>query len=283
MRPDFVTLPELFTCAVARTIPDGAVTFHGFGSPVPTLAMLVAKRTHAPHMVHVEGATYALDPDPHFLTPTSNDWAMENGAVARLGIEDLFDLAPRGQLGRMFFSGGQIDKYANLNVTMIGTPDKVRVKLPGGGGGCNLSADVTNFTVWTPSHRINPGPRKVYRLVERVDYVTSLGLRTPDGLTRRELGYSGGGPDWVVTELGVFDFDPETSVMRLHYLYPDTTVEDVLANTEFTPVIAPDVSEIPLPDPEAVDLIRRYDPLGVHLLEFKPADRERRFSLARTI
>src|SRR6266446_3423316 len=70
----YATLPEVMIYQVARTIRDGELVFHGYGSPVPALAMLLAKRTHAPHMVHIEGATYAVNPDPAFLPSTSNDW-----------------------------------------------------------------------------------------------------------------------------------------------------------------------------------------------------------------
>ena len=82
-----------------------------------------------------------------------------------------------------------------------------------------------------------------------------------------------------MTELGVFDFEPVTHVLRLRALYPDTTVQDVLDNTEFEPVIAPDVSIVPLPTPEHVALIRRFDPLRTNHREFKPADLSRCFDL----
>ena len=85
----YATLPEVMIYQVARTIQDGELVFHGYGSPVPTLAMLLAKRTHAPHMIHVEGATYGINPDPPFLPPTSNDWALERERVMALGISDL--------------------------------------------------------------------------------------------------------------------------------------------------------------------------------------------------
>src|SRR5437899_12896997 len=107
----YATLPEVMIYQVARTIRDGELVFHGYGSPVPTLAMLLAKRTHAPRMVHIEGATYGVNPEPPFLPPTSNDWTLQRGSVMALGISDLFDIAPRGDLGRMFLSRVQIERY----------------------------------------------------------------------------------------------------------------------------------------------------------------------------
>jgi glutaconate CoA-transferase subunit B len=277
----YATLPEVMIYQVARTIQDGELVFHGYGSPVPTLAMLLAKRTHAPHMVHIEGATYAVNPDPPFLPPTSNDWSLDRGSVMAIGISDLFDIAARGDMGRMFLSGVQVDRYGNLNVMAIGSPDAPRVKLPGSGGGCNLSGDVQHVTIWTTGHQapLNKAGKPQVRFVKNIDFISSIGHVARDGTTRHALGLRGGGPEWVVTELGVFDFDPDTHVLRLRALYPDTSVQDVLDNTEFEPVIAPDVSTVPLPTPEHVALIRRFDPLNTHGREFKSADLSRHFTL----
>ncbi len=275
------TLPEVMIYQVARTIRDGELVFHGYGSPVPALAMLLAKRTHAPHMVHIEGATYAINPTPPFLPPTSNDWSLARGSVMAIGITDLFDIAARGDMGRMFLSGVQVDRYGNLNVTVIGRPDAPRAKLPGSGGGCNLSGDVQHVTIWTTGHRasLNKTGKRQYRFVQHIDFISSIGHVTRDGTPRTALGLRGGGPEWVVTELGVFDFDPQTHVLRLRELYPDTTIQDVLDNTEFEPIIASDVRTVPLPTHEDVALIRSFDPLHTHQHEFKSVDVDRHFSL----
>ncbi len=277
----YASLPEVMIYQVARTIQDGELVFHGYASPVPTLAMLLAKRSHAPHMIHIEGATYSVNPEPPFLPPTSNDWVLERGSVMSLGISDLFDMAARGDMGRMFLSGVQVDRYGNLNVMSIGSPAAPRVKLPGSGGGCNLSGDVQHVTIWTTGHRaaINKAGKRQFRFVKHIDFISSIGHATRDGTTRETLGLRGGGPDWVVTELGVFDFDPHTHVLRLRALYPDTSIQDVLDNTEFEPVIAPDVDTVPLPTPEHVALIRHFDVLNTHQQEFKATDLARRFSL----
>jgi glutaconate CoA-transferase subunit B len=279
--PTFATLPEAMIYQVARTIQDGELVFHGYGSPVPTLAMLLARHSHAPRMIHVEGATYGVNPDPPFLPPTSNDWALEQGRVIALSIGDLFDIAARGDMGRMFLSGVQIDRYGNLNVTAVGDPAHPRVKLPGSGGGCNLSGDVQHLTIWTAGHRapLNKAGKRQFRFVRQIDFISSCGQATREGVPRAALGLRGGGPEWVVTELGVFDFAPETHSLRLRALYPDTTVQDVLENTEFEPEIAPDVAQVPLPTAEQVALIRRFDPLLTHQREFKSTDLARRFAL----
>lgn len=273
------SLGEVMIYNLARTVKNGDLAFHGFGSPLVQLALHLAKRTHAPELAFVAGATYALNPRPPFLTPTSNDWALDRGAECSIDIEELFDLAASGRMNRMFLSGLQIDCWGNANVTRLGQ-DRVRLKLPGGGGGCNLSCDVGNFTLWTPAHRSPPGKdgKRMLRLVERCDFVTTLGHRATDGRTRSELGHQGGGPDWLVTELGLFDFDTE-GYLRLRAVCPDTEVEEIAANTGFPLRVAERLEPMPLPDAEAVALIRRLDPLGVHRKELRAADLERRFAL----
>lgn len=273
------TLGEMMIAALARTIEDGTLVFHGFGSPLVQLAMHVAKRTHAPHMVLVAGATYGVDPTPPFLAPTTNDWVMDRGAACALDIEELFDLAAAGRMGRMFLSGLQIDRWGNCNVTSLGSKH-VAMKLPGGGGGGNLSCDATRITLWTAAHRLpsDTQGRRRFRLVEECDFVTSLGHRTKDGRARRDLGHLGHGPQWLVTDLGLFDFDAEGH-MRLRAVYPDVSIEDVFDNTGFVPHLADVIETLPAPTRSIVELVRTLDPLGIHRREIRADDAGRLFDL----
>jgi glutaconate CoA-transferase subunit B len=262
------TIDEWVCVALARTIRDGEIVFHGFGSPCAQVAMHVAKRTHAPHMVLVEGSTYAVDPEPAFIPPTSNDWSLLRGASHILRFEELFDLGARGELDRMFLSGGQIDSYGNTNVTAVGGFPRPKVKLGGGGGGCNLSATVRELTLWTTRHRSGRA------LVEACDFITDLGHRTPLG-TRAELGLTGGGPGAMVTELGVLDFPDGRA--RLREVFPDVTADEVLAATGFALDVADDVRPVPPPRSEELAVIRSVDRLGVRRSEFDARELERRF------
>lgn len=272
------TLGEMMVGAIARTIEDGTLAFHGFGSPLVQLALHVAKRTHAPHLVLVAGATYGVNPNPPFLAPTTNDWVMDRGAAFSLDIEELFDLAAAGRMGRMFLSGLQIDKWGNCNVTSLGK-DRLAMKLPGGGGGCNLSCDVERMTLWTTGHRSPPDAkgRRRFRLVEECDFITNLGHRGADGRDRDALGHRGKGPQWIVTDLGLFDFDAEGHA-RLRAVYPDISVEEVQANTGFKLRLAESVETVAPPDRDVVALIRRLDPLGIREHEVRAEDRQRRFA-----
>lgn len=263
------SLDEWFVVTLARTIRDREVVFHGFGSPCAQVAMHVAKRTHAPGMLLIEGAMYAVNPAPEFIPPTSNDHSLAAGAAYLLRFGEFFDAACRGEVDRMFLSGGQIDAYGNTNVTAVGPIEHPKVKLGGGGGGCNISATIRRLTLWTTRHRSGR------TLVERCDFITDLGHHTPAG-SRADLGHIGGGPERLVTELGVFDFT-EAGRARLIQVFPDVTVEDVLAATGFEPEVAPDVSVVPFPTEHELTVLRRVDPLRVRASEFAAAELERTF------
>ena len=263
---------EWYVVRLARTITDREVVFHGFGSPCAQVAMYVAKRTHAPDMMLIEGAMYAINPDPPFIPPTSNDSSLKRGAAYSMRFEEFFDAAIRGDVDRMFLSGGQLDPYGNTNVTAVGPLERPKVKLGGGGGGCNISATIQRLTLWTTRHRSGR------TLVAECDFITDIGHRTPAG-TRADLGYTGGGPQWLVTELGVFDYDSDGR-MRLRELWPDVTVEQVRAATGFELSVADDVREVVPPSEAELAVVRTIDPLGVRRSEFDPLELARRFELA---
>ena len=275
----YCTLGEAMIYQIAQTIEDGIIAFHGFGSPLVQLALHLAKQTHAPRLVLVAGATYGVNPTPPFLTPTTNDWTMNRGAECHLDIEELFDLAASGRVGRMFLSGLQIDCYGNLNVTRLGQ-QALSLKLPGGGGGCNLSCDVRHITIWTGAHRatIDSKGRRRFRLVEQCDFITSVGHRGAEGKSRSEMSYRGLGPDALVTELGVFDFDGAGRA-RLSGLFPDIDLGTVRDNTGFDFPIHEDLAPVSLPTSEMIDFIRRLDPLMIHERELKPEESARTFPL----
>lgn len=263
------TIDEWFVVALARTIRDREVVFHGFGSPCAQVAMHVARHTHARDMLLVEGATYALNPDPPFIPPTGNDLALQRGAAYRMRFDEFFDAAVRGDVDRMFLSGGQIDPYGNTNVTAIGPLDRPKVKLGGGGGGCNLAATIGHLTLWTTRHRSGRA------LVECCDFVTDMGHRTAGG-TRAELGYAGGGPEWLVTELGVFDYPGGEA--RLRQLFPDVSLDDVRSATGFELAVAADLRPVPPPSTAEIAALRAVDPLGVRRSEFSARELRRTFT-----
>ena len=264
------TCDEWFVSELARTIRDGEAVFHGFASPCAQVAMHLAKRTTAPNMMLIEGAMYAVDPTPPFIPPTGNELSLKTGSVYSMRFEEFFDAAMRGDIDRMFLSGAQIDQWGNANLTAIGGMPRPKVKMGGGGGGCNASATVGALTIWSTNHR--PGRC----LVEECDFITDIGHRTPAG-TRAELGYTGGGPEWMVTELGVFDFPDGRA--RLRGVFPDVTLAEVERGTGFPVRVAPDFAPLRPPDRRSIELIRRIDPLNVRRREFRADELERVFHL----
>lgn len=263
------SIDEWFVVALARTIRNHETVFHGFGSPCAQVAMHLARRTHARDMLLVEGATYAVNPDPPFIPPTGNDLVLQQGANYRMRFEEFFDAAVRGDVDRMFLSGVQIDAYGSTNVTAVGPVGRPTVKLGGGGGGCNLAATVGRLSLWTTRHRSGR------TLVQECDFVTDMGHRTRDG-SREELGFTGGGPEWLVTELGVFDFDAEGHA-RLRQVFPDVTLADVVAKTGFELRVGGDLRTVPPPGAAELAAIRGLDPLGVRRSEFAPEELRRTF------
>jgi len=262
------TIDEWFVVALARTIRPAETVFHGFGSPCAQVAMHVARRTSAPDMLLVEGAMYAINPDPPFIPPTSNDASLSRGAAYSMRFEEFFDAAIRGDVDRMFLSGGQIDAAGNTNVTAIGPAGRPKVKLGGGGGGCNLSATIGQLTLWTTRHRSG------HTLVEACDFITDIGHRTPLG-TRAELGFTGGGPQWLVTELGVFDFPAGRA--RLVQLFPDVSVAEVRDATGFAVEAAGDLRTVRPPSVAELAAVRSVDPLAVRQAEFSARELTRVF------
>jgi glutaconate CoA-transferase subunit B len=266
------SLDEWFVVALARTVRDREAVFHGFGSPCAQVAMHVAKRTHARDMLLIEGAMYALNPDPPFIPPTGNDASLKRGAAYSMRFEEFFDAAIRGDIDRMFLSGGQIDAYGNTNVTAIGPLERPKVKLGGGGGGCNISATIKRLTLWTTRHRSGR------TLVDACDFITDIGHRTLTG-TRAELGYTGGGPQWLVTELGVFDYDADGRA-RLLQVFPDVTVDEIRSVTGFEFEVVGGLRSVPPPSDAELAVVRSIDPLGVRRGEFDPAELARTFEHA---
>jgi glutaconate CoA-transferase subunit B len=268
------SIDEWFVVALARTIRDREAVFHGFGSPCAQVAMHVARRCFARDMLLVEGATYAVNPDPPFIPPTGNEESLQRGAAYRMRFEEFFDAAIRGDIDRMFLSGGQIDGYGNTNVTAIGPMEAPKVKLGGGGGGCNLSATIGHLTLWTTRHRSGR------TLVDGCDFVTDVGHRTREG-GRAELGYTGGGPEWLVTELGVFDYDAAGHA-RLRQVFPDVDLDTVRAATGFEVRVAADLRPVDPPSAAEITAVRTIDPLGVRRSEFAPTELRRTFTHGST-
>ena len=188
---------ELLTVMTARTLRDGSRVFAGVG--VPLVACVLAKRGHAPDLeIVVEGGVVDPIVMPGYLPISTNEMRIGRGATMLLGITDVFLLAQRGVLDRGIIGAAQVDRFGNVNTSVIGRGDGPRVRLPGTGGANDIASLCGAVTVVTTHER--------RRFVERVDFVTSPGW-LEGGTSRAEAGLVFGGVTDVITDLGRITFD----------------------------------------------------------------------------
>jgi len=208
----------MMAAVAARELRDGEVVFVGIG--LPNLACNLARATHAPHLVLIyeSGAVGAV---PERLPVSIGDPALVTGSLMVCGMADVFQLfLQNGRIEVGFLGGAQVDRYGNINTTIVGTYEHPVVRLPGSGGAAEIAVHARRTLIVAKlSRRAFP---------EQVDFVTSPGQRSA-GRSRRELGMPGAGPVKVITDKGVLEADPATGEMVPAALYPGVTVDDLQA------------------------------------------------------
>ena len=233
---------------MAQLIEDGDVAYHGLTSPVPVLAMVLAKRALGRDFTWVSVVEH-LEPLPEKvrLRPSTGDPWSQPGQIGILTTIDAFDLAAKGRLTTMFFGAAQVDEEGNTNLTAIGSYENPRVKLPGGAATAYLFPLVPKIIIWARHE-----PRVLRR---RVDFVTG------PGRLRLEKGYR----HLLCTNRALIEFTLEGPVLRK--LLPGNTVEDVLRNAEMRIKIPEKVETMEPPTPEEMRVIEEADPTGVRYMQ----------------
>jgi glutaconate CoA-transferase subunit B len=239
------TSDEIMTITASRALHDGAVCFVGIG--LPSTAANLARRTHAPDVVLVyESGT--LGAKPRTLPLSIGDGVLADTADAVITVPEIFNywLQP-GRIDVGFLGGAQVDKFANINTTVIGDYHHPRVRLPGAGGAPEIAASCREVVV-VVRHSMRT-------LVERVGFVTSMGFGRGKG-DRERLGLRGRGPRMVITDLGVLEPDPETCELTLTTVHPGTTVERVRAATGWDLAVASDLTVTAAPTSHELAVLR---------------------------
>ena len=236
---------ELLICTAARMMPDKTTAFIGTG--IPLLAAALAQRMHAPNLVPIFefGGTGAILERIPIAVGEENTF---HRAVAASGICDIVETAQRGFIEFGFLGGAQIDRYGNLNSTVIGDYHHPKVRLPGSGGANDVGSHCWKTII------IMRHDRK--RFVEKVDFITTPGyLDGPGGRERAGLPPNTG-PYRVVTNLAVLGFHPVTKEMMLLATQPGISADQVIAETGFELLLAETIEENPPPSAEELRILR---------------------------
>ena len=239
------TPTEMMTVAAARALSNDDICFVGIG--LPSVACNLARLTHAPKLTLVyESGT--LDTRPHVLPLSIGDGELSETALSTVPVPEMFAYWLQG--GRItvgFLGGAQVDKYGNLNSTVIGPYDHPTVRLPGSGGATEIATGCHRIFIVMPQ-----GPRS---FVETLDFVTSLG-HGATGRERRALGLKTEGPTLIVTDLCTMSPDGKTNEFEVVTLHPGITREQVRAQTGWPVRFAAVVDGTPPPAPHELETLR---------------------------
>src|SRR5438105_2348357 len=232
---------EMMIVAAARELAGQGVCFVGVG--LPNIAVNLAKRTVAPELELVYEAG-VFGAKPARLPLSIGDPTIVTGATAVTSMYELFSFYLQGGLIDVGFLGAaQIDRFGNLNSTVIGDYDAPATRLPGSGGACEIAINAREvFVIMRQSKR---------SFVERIDFRTSpgnLGGAAQSERIRREQGWLGRGPSVVVTDLAVWHFD-EAGEMRLDSLHPGVTLNDIRSTVGWDAQAGPSLGTTAAPTP----------------------------------
>jgi glutaconate CoA-transferase subunit B len=239
------TPTEMMTVAAARALRPDDVCFVGIGAP--SAACNLARLTHAPGITLIyESGT--IGTRPNVLPLSIGDGELCDTALCTVSVPEMFRYWLQG--GRItvgFLGGAQIDRFANLNTTVVGDYAKPKVRLPGGGGAPEIASHCREIFI-----TMAMGKRS---FVDRLDFITSFG-HGEGGDHRRRLGLTTRGPTRLITDLCVFEPDPESREMTVVSLHPGVTRERVQETCGWPVRFAEALAETPAPTDEELGVLR---------------------------
>jgi glutaconate CoA-transferase subunit B len=222
--------------ASARTLAGERICFVGVG--LPNIVCNLAQRTVSPELQLVyESGVFGARPER--LPLSIGDPTLVSGSTAVTSMFELFAFyLQAGLIDAAFLGGAQIDRFGNLNTTVIGDYASPKVRLPGSGGACEIAIHARRILVIM---------RQAQRsFVEKLHFRTSPG-HSGDPAHDRARGWFGTGPTSVVTDLATFGFDEETGEMTLLTVHPGVSVDDVRANMGWEPRVSESLAQTPPP------------------------------------
>jgi glutaconate CoA-transferase, subunit B len=239
------TADEMMSVAAARALAGRTACFVGIG--LPSLAANLARRLHNPQLSLIyESGTIGAKPS---LPPLSiGDGELATTADTVVSVPEIFNywLQP-GRIDVGFLGAAQLDRYGNINTTVIGRYGNPRVRLPGAGGAPEIAANCREvFVVLRQSLRA---------FVEKVDFITSVGYGNGPGY-REQLGLRGRGPVLVITDLGRLEPDPSTLELTLTAVHPGVELETVRAATGWPLAVSPDIVTTEPPTDDELRILR---------------------------
>lgn len=237
---------DFMTVAAARALSDGVTLFVGIG--LPSTAANLARRTHAPNMVLIYESG-CIGSKPSTLPLSIGDGELAVTADSVVSVPEIFNywLQP-GRIEVGFLGAAQIDRYANINTTVIGgSYDKPKVRLPGAGGAPEIAALCGEVIVIVRQNE------RTFR--EKVDFVTSVGYGEGPG-SREKLGLPGKGPIKVITDLGVLEPDPETCELTMTQLHEGVDIEQAKEATGWELKVADELTTTDPPSDEELAALR---------------------------
>jgi glutaconate CoA-transferase subunit B len=245
---------EMMVAVAARVLKGARTVFVGVG--LPNIACNLARYTVAPDLELIyESGVYGARPER--LPLSIGDPTLVSGAVSVVSMADLFGLyLQRGLVEVALLGGAQIDRFGNLNTTVIGDYKKPKTRLPGSGGACEIAINAQRtFMIMRLKRRA---------FVDKLDFLTSPG-HLSGGDSRVQLGLPGGGPELVITDKAILTFDNPQREMQLSELYPGVTPKDVQAEVGWPLRLAATIGETNAPTTEELRLIRdEVDPQGMY-------------------
>lgn len=240
---------EMMSISAGRFIKDGDIVFAGTG--VSMLAATAAKRIYAPKAV-VFFETGGIDPALDEIPMAVSDLRVMSGTCMNSGLIDAFSIVGHRKLHTIAFLGAaQIDKYGNLNTTVIGDYFRPKTRFSGSGGACDVASFASGVITFMQHEK--------RRFVEKLDYLTSVGWYK-GGDSRKKIGLQRGGALAVVTNLCVMKFDDETKKMYLFEYYPGISIEKIVENTGFEIDVSRASESVPPSQEELRVLREEVDP-----------------------